>query len=89
MLTFVPFTYRYRLARNGKTNDYELPFYMRHTDRSQSWLWAVELIPLSTRGPANALATAANWLANFIVVLCTPVMFGSITWRTYVVYAVL
>jgi len=57
--------------------------------QGMSWLWAVELIPLSTRGPANALATAANWLANFIVVLCTPVMFGSITWRTYVVYAVL
>ena len=29
--------------------------------QGESWLWAVELIPLSIRGPANALATAANW----------------------------
>jgi sugar phosphate permease len=29
--------------------------------QGMSWLWAVELTPLSVRGPANALATAANW----------------------------
>jgi len=29
--------------------------------QGMSWLWAVELIPLPTRGPANALSTAANW----------------------------
>lgn len=36
--------------------------------QGMSWLWAVELTPLSTRGPANALSTAGNWLANFVVV---------------------
>lgn len=51
-------------------------------------MWAVELIPLTIRGPANALATGANWLSNFIVVLVTPTMFTTITWRTYVVFAV-
>jgi len=56
--------------------------------QGESWLWAVELIPLSIRGPANALATAANWLANFIVVLTCPIMFTNITWKTYVTYAV-
>ena len=36
--------------------------------QGMSWLWAVELTPLATRGPANALSTAGNWLANFVVV---------------------
>ena len=57
--------------------------------QGMSWLWAVELIPLSIRGPANALSTAVNWLANFCVVITCPVMFTNITWRTYVTYAVI
>lgn len=36
--------------------------------QGMSWLWAVELTPLATRGPSNALSTAGNWLANFVVV---------------------
>lgn len=36
--------------------------------QGMSWLWAVELTPLATRGPANAASTAGNWLANFVVV---------------------
>jgi len=55
--------------------------------QGMSWLWAVELTPLSSRGPANAMATAANWLANFIVVLVTPVMFVNIGYGTYIVWA--
>lgn len=54
-----------------------------------SWLWAVELTPLPIRGPANAMATAANWLSNFVVVLITPIAFRNITWRTYIIFAVL
>ncbi len=57
--------------------------------QGMSWMWAVELVPLSIRGPANALSTAANWLSNFVVVLVTPVMFVNITWRTYITFAVL
>lgn len=53
-----------------------------------SWMWAVELVPLSIRGPANAMATAANWLANFIVVIATPSLFGNERWKTYVIFAV-
>lgn len=51
-------------------------------------MWAVELIPLSIRGPANALSTAANWGSNFIVVFVTPFMFTNLTYRTYVIFAV-
>ena len=53
-----------------------------------SWMWAVELIPLSIRGPANALATAANWLANLTVVLITPALLYEKSWKAYILFAV-
>ncbi|KAK3703317.1 hypothetical protein LTR37_014529 [Vermiconidia calcicola] len=56
--------------------------------QGMSWMWSVELVPLSIRGPANALSTAANWLSNFIVVIVTPVMFTNIGYQTYIVFAV-
>jgi hypothetical protein len=54
-----------------------------------AWMWAVELVPLSIRGPSNAISTACNWLSNFVVVLVTPIMFINITWKIYVTFAVL
>jgi len=36
--------------------------------QGMSWLWSIELVPLRIRGPANALSTAGNWLANSVVV---------------------
>lgn len=54
--------------------------------QGMSWMWAVELTPLSIRGPANAIATAASWLSSFVVVICTPAMFTNITWGTYIVF---
>lgn len=57
--------------------------------QGMSWLWAVELTPLATRGPANALSTSANWLMNFVVVLVAPVAFNNIGYRTYIIFAVL
>lgn len=35
------------------------------------------------------IATATNWICNYAVVLATPVALESISWRYYVVYAVL
>ena len=57
--------------------------------QGMSLLWAVELIPLSVRGPANALATTANWTANWIVVFCNPALLTNITWKTYIVFGIL
>ncbi|KAM0720181.1 hypothetical protein Q7P37_004317 [Cladosporium fusiforme] len=57
--------------------------------QGMSWLWAVELIPLSIRGPANAISTAVNWLANFCVVITCPIMFLKIDFQIYIVYAVI
>ncbi|GAM84828.1 hypothetical protein ANO11243_028300 [Dothideomycetidae sp. 11243] len=56
--------------------------------QGMSWLWAVELIPLPVRGPANALATSSNWLSNFIVVFVAPIAFTRIGWHTYIIFAV-
>lgn len=50
---------------------------------AMSWLYAVEVVPLRTRGPVNALSTALNWAVNYTIVLVTPLLFHRIGWRTY------
>ncbi|KAK3180160.1 hypothetical protein K4F52_008462 [Lecanicillium sp. MT-2017a] len=54
-----------------------------------TWLYPAEITPLRTRAPANALSTSANWIFNFLVVMITPVAFGSIKHHTYTVFAVI
>ncbi|TGJ77104.1 hypothetical protein E0Z10_g10777 [Xylaria hypoxylon] len=53
-----------------------------------SWTYPPELYPLRVRGKAVALATSGNWALNFALAYFTPVAFASITWRTYVLFAV-
>lgn len=48
-----------------------------------TWLYPAEITPLSIRAPANAIATTANWIFNFMVVMVTPVAFNSIGYKTY------
>ncbi|KAK6204142.1 hypothetical protein LQW54_008376 [Pestalotiopsis sp. IQ-011] len=52
-----------------------------------TWLYPAEITPLQIRAPANAIATTANWIFNFMVVMVTPVAFANIQWKTYVVFA--
>ncbi|EHL01151.1 putative Sugar transporter STL1 [Glarea lozoyensis 74030] len=52
------------------------------------WLYPAEINPLRTRARANALSTCSNWLFNFLVVMVTPVMISSISWGTYLFFAV-
>jgi len=47
-----------------------------------TWLYPAEIVPLRIRAPANALATSANWIFNFMVVMITPVSFTSIGYKT-------
>ena len=54
-----------------------------------TWLYPAEIVPLRIRAPANALATSANWAFNFMVVMITPISFATITWKTYVIFAVM
>ncbi|KAK3074189.1 hypothetical protein LTR53_003587 [Teratosphaeriaceae sp. CCFEE 6253] len=52
-----------------------------------TWLYPAEITPLDIRAPANAIATTANWIFNFMVVMVTPVAFNAIKWKTYIVFA--
>ncbi|OJD20907.1 hypothetical protein ACJ73_07756 [Blastomyces percursus] len=54
-----------------------------------TWLYPAEIVPLRIRAPTNALATSANWIFNFMVVMITPVAFDSIGYKTYVIFAVI
>merc|ERR1712093_614957 len=54
-----------------------------------TWLYPAEIVPLKIRAPANGLATSANWLFNFMVVMITPVAFDSIGYQTYIIFAVI
>lgn len=53
-----------------------------------TWLYPAEITPLAIRAQANGISTSANWIFNFLVVMVTPIMFESIGFRTYVVFAV-
>ncbi|KEF60682.1 uncharacterized protein A1O9_02243 [Exophiala aquamarina CBS 119918] len=52
------------------------------------WLLPAEYAPLAIRTKSAALATASNWIFTFLVVEITPVSIKSITWRTYIYFAV-
>lgn len=54
-----------------------------------TWLYPAEIVPLRIRAPTNALATSANWIFNFMVVMITPVAFGNIGYQTYIIFAVI
>ena len=54
-----------------------------------SWLYPAEIVPLRIRAPANALSTSANWIFNFMVVMITPIAFNNITYKTYIIFAVI
>lgn len=51
------------------------------------WLLPPELTSLEVRAPAAAISTACNWIANFLVVMVTPVCFESIGPFTYTIFA--
>lgn len=53
-----------------------------------SWTYPAELYPLRVRGKAVALATSANWAFNFALAYFVPPAFATITWKTYVIFAV-
>ncbi|KAK9856576.1 Major facilitator superfamily domain [Penicillium brevicompactum] len=54
-----------------------------------TWLYPAEIVPLRIRAPTNALATSANWIFNFMVVMITPVAFANIGYKTYIIFAVI
>jgi sugar porter (SP) family MFS transporter len=53
------------------------------------WVYPPEVLPLKIRAKGAALAAAADFLGNFLVVEITPPALKNIGWRTYVIFAVL
>ncbi|KAF2087391.1 general substrate transporter [Saccharata proteae CBS 121410] len=53
------------------------------------WIYPPEILPLKIRAKGAALAAAADFLGNFLVVEVTPVGLDNIGYRFYIVFAVL
>ncbi|KAI9815140.1 MAG: hypothetical protein M1827_002983 [Pycnora praestabilis] len=53
------------------------------------WLYAPEIMPLRHRTQCAALATASDWIFNYMIVQITPVAISNIRWKTYMIFFVL
>ena len=53
------------------------------------WLYPAEVNTQQMRIAGAGIATATNWICNYVVVLVTPVGISNIQWRYYLIYAVL
>ncbi|KAK9234917.1 general substrate transporter [Lipomyces kononenkoae] len=51
-----------------------------------SWIYPTEVAPVRVRAKSVALATAANWAANFVLGFAVPPMMRSINWRMYFLF---
>lgn len=51
------------------------------------WILPSEVFPLSMRSKGVALATASNWVNNFVIGLITPPMMGSSAAATFLLFA--
>jgi len=51
------------------------------------WVYPPEILPLKIRAKGAALATAADFLGNFLVVEVTPVGIAKLGWAFYLVWA--
>lgn len=52
------------------------------------WLYPAEINSLSMRSKGAALATASDWLFNYVVVQTTPIGMHYLGWALYLIYAV-
>ncbi|KAJ5813921.1 uncharacterized protein N7503_000671 [Penicillium pulvis] len=52
------------------------------------WVYPAEILPLKVRSKGAALAAAADFLGNFIVVEITPPALENIGYKTYIIFAV-
>ncbi|KAH6638491.1 hypothetical protein C7974DRAFT_433089 [Boeremia exigua] len=69
-------------------------FFLFNTFYAQGFLaipffYPAEITNLRTRSRGVSLSVMSNWIFTFLVVMITPVATTSISWRTYVIFAVL
>ncbi|KAH6986655.1 general substrate transporter [Ilyonectria destructans] len=53
------------------------------------WLYGAEFMPLRHRTHSAALATASDWIFNYLIVQITPISISNIRWKTYMIFFVL
>ncbi|CAN6674900.1 hexose transporter Hxt10p [Trichomonascus vanleenenianus] len=53
------------------------------------WMYPAEINSLRYRNTGAAVATATNWIFNYVIVLITPTGIANIGWRYYIIYAVM
>ncbi|KAJ5348526.1 uncharacterized protein N7506_001779 [Penicillium brevicompactum] len=52
------------------------------------WLYPTEISSLSMRTKSTAVATATNWICNFVIVEITPIGIQNIGWKFWIVWTV-
>jgi len=57
--------------------------------QSNMWVYPAELLPLKLRLRGGALAVVSQWLFTFLVVEITPVMITNITYKSYIIFAII
>ncbi|CAO3637560.1 unnamed protein product [Cunninghamella blakesleeana] len=53
------------------------------------WIYPAEIYPQMIRANAMGVTTSASYFFNLVITLVTPLMFSSITWGTYLFFAVI
>ncbi|RAH63516.1 general substrate transporter [Aspergillus piperis CBS 112811] len=52
------------------------------------WLYPTEINSLQMRGKGAAVATATNWITNFVIVEITPIGIKNIGWKFWIIWTV-
>lgn len=52
------------------------------------WLYPPEIMPLRHRTHSAAIATASDWIFNYMIVQVTPILIAAIRWKTYMIFFV-
>lgn len=52
------------------------------------WLIGPEVLPNRARSSGSSLATATNWICNFIVGQMAPILLEKISWRLYILHSI-
>ncbi|KAF8628975.1 hypothetical protein AX15_003614 [Amanita polypyramis BW_CC] len=63
---------------------YYLPLVLQNS--GVPWLYPTEINVLSMRTKGAALATASNWISNYIVVQITPIGIANLDWCFYLIW---
>lgn len=53
-----------------------------------SWAYPAEIFSTRTRAKSTAITSSSSWISNFFIAQITPIAFGNIGWRYYLLFAI-